>query len=127
MDKYFFIRYDFRQGLWNLSSTKADISFTSVASKVSLGKSPWKEDKEEKFYSVSALGEYEWHNHNIPSCPTKQRLGLSSCPSTQFNCADGNCVEMNQRCNQIAECPDGSDEFNCQIIPVINQYQVEFS
>ena len=35
------------------------------------------------------------------------------CTSTQFNCANGQCVPVASRCNNIRECSDGSDELNC--------------
>ena len=51
-------------------------------------------------------------------------MSLSLCTAGEFNYEDENWVEMEQRCNQRMECPDGSDEFNYLTVPVIKQYQV---
>ena len=32
---------------------------------------------------------------------------------TELRCANGACYNRTQRCNQVAECRDGSDEANC--------------
>ena len=35
------------------------------------------------------------------------------CSSSQFTCANGQCVPLTARCNSINECADNSDEQNC--------------
>ena len=37
-----------------------------------------------------------------------------ACRAEQFTCIDGTCVPGNSRCNDIPECPDGSDELACR-------------
>ena len=77
--------------------------------------------------NIPALGEQDWSSKNNPNCPESQRISLSACRPSEFNCWDGNCVKMTQRCNQRSECQDGSDEFNCQTIPFLKEYQVSIS
>ena len=35
------------------------------------------------------------------------------CSSSQFTCANGQCVSLTARCNSVNECADNSDEQNC--------------
>ena len=42
------------------------------------------------------------------------RVKLTSCKEGQFTCSDGQCVSMEQRCDQIAQCRDQSDEEDCR-------------
>ena len=45
------------------------------------------------------------------------QLKMSGCNTDgEFTCDDGQCVTMEQRCDQIANCKDGSDEENCQVL-----------
>ena len=37
----------------------------------------------------------------------------SSCSSNQFQCVEGHCIDLKNRCNEVQECLDGSDEFLC--------------
>ena len=39
---------------------------------------------------------------------------VKRCTSSQFTCADGNCINMTQRCNRVYDCRDGSDEQACE-------------
>ena len=43
-------------------------------------------------------------------------MKLTGCNKTQFTCDDGNCITMEQRCNQMPDCDDKSDELNCRIL-----------
>ena len=49
-------------------------------------------------------------------------MKLTGCSSTQFTCDDGQCVNMEQRCNQVTDCEDKSDEFNCKILALERGY-----
>ena len=40
-----------------------------------------------------------------------------------FTCDDGTCVEMNQRCDLQVDCPDSSDEKNCDVLQVPSDYR----
>ena len=41
------------------------------------------------------------------------------CTSVQFTCANGQCVPVSARCNNVRECTDGSDEQNCGMILIL--------
>ena len=49
-------------------------------------------------------------------------MKLSGCNNTQFTCDDGQCVKMEERCNQMPNCQDKSDEFNCRILALERGY-----
>lgn len=35
------------------------------------------------------------------------------CGKDQFQCADGNCIRIEDQCNDYIDCADGSDEDDC--------------
>ena len=49
-------------------------------------------------------------------------MKLTGCNKTQFTCDDGQCVTMEERCNQIPDCDDESDELNCKILKLKEGY-----
>ena len=75
-----------------------------------------------------ALGKHEWVvSGDVFECnrgqPYSAVLKLSGCnPEGEFTCADGQCVTMEQRCNQIPNCRDKSDKNNCQLLMVEDGY-----
>ena len=50
-------------------------------------------------------------------------LTLSLCyPGKDFTCDSGQCIPLAKRCNQLSECADGSDEYNCNLVNVPTSY-----
>lgn len=47
---------------------------------------------------------------------------VTLCNREDFTCSDGSCVSLSKRCDQVANCPDNSDELNCQIIIIPKGY-----
>ena len=42
-------------------------------------------------------------------------LGVPHCPpKVHFSCANSNCVPLDKHCNEVDDCGDNSDEFNCK-------------
>jgi len=37
----------------------------------------------------------------------------AACRFDQFECMNGKCIYMYQRCDDVAHCPGGEDELNC--------------
>jgi len=52
-------------------------------------------------------------------------LTLTTCFPNKFTCDDGTCVRINQRCNLVVDCPDKSDEKNCDILRLNEDYRGE--
>ena len=68
------------------------------------------------------LGKHKWRvTGDVYSCnegqPYTTLLKMSGCnPEGEFTCDDGQCVTMEERCNQIPNCRDGSDELECKLL-----------
>ena len=68
------------------------------------------------------LGGQKWNIENdSPAChegePYTSQLKMSSCNTDgEFSCNDGQCVTMEERCDQVPDCRDKSDEENCQLL-----------
>ena len=81
-----------------------------------------------------ALGANTWTvSNDTKECNTNDGetyetvLTLSACSDSQFTCADGNCVKMEQRCDGRTHCNDESDEMECKIIKLKSSYSAGIS
>ena len=69
-----------------------------------------------------ALGKHNWTIFgDTIQCSRNQssytiEMKLTGCNESQFTCDDGQCVNMEQRCNQLPNCRDESDEMGCKIL-----------
>lgn len=69
-----------------------------------------------------ALGKHNWTiNGDADQCSKGQQsytieMKLTGCKEGQFTCDDGQCVSIEQRCNQLTNCRDKSDEIGCTIL-----------
>lgn len=52
-------------------------------------------------------------------------LSLASCKTWHFACSDGTCIEMHQRCNDVFDCFDRSDENDCTILKKKTTYNAK--
>ena len=105
------IRYNDTSKLWLITNAVSSVKAESMATKLSY-----------------VLGKHEWTvTDDVSSCSDGQTyktlLKLSGCnPDGEFTCNNGQCVTMEQRCNQIPNCRDKSDEVNCKLLVLENNY-----
>ena len=98
------ITYDEQTSQWTLSSSKSNISAVSTSNKVTyaIGKQIWK---------ISG-DSYKCNEGETYST----RLKLTGCRDGQFTCEDGQCIRMEERCDQLTDCRDESDEKGCILL-----------
>ena len=105
------IEYNDTTSNWVLRDARYDVTAMSRATKMSY-----------------VLGKHKWTISNDTfKCnegkPYTTQLKLSGCnPEGEFTCADGQCIKMEERCNQVPDCRDKSDERQCQIIVLEGGY-----
>ena len=105
------IEYNDTTNQWILTDALSDVTAMSRATKLSY-----------------LLGKHEWTISNDDyQCgkgkPYTTMLKLTGCnPEGEFTCDDGPCVKMEERCNQIPDCRDKSDENHCKLIVLENSY-----
>jgi Low-density lipoprotein receptor domain class A len=77
------------------------------------------------------LGTNQWTVIEDRACyPGPSRivtLSLSSCQSQEFNCDDGACTHLDNRCDGLFDCSDGSDEKNCHFLDGLDDYNKDIS
>ena len=49
-------------------------------------------------------------------------MKLSGCADDSFTCDDGQCIDINNRCDQVIDCRDKSDEMNCKLLVLEDGY-----
>ncbi|XP_068246314.1 uncharacterized protein [Palaemon carinicauda] len=50
---------------------------------------------------------------------------ITACNSTEYTCNDGMCITKPQRCDMTIDCPDKSDELDCNIILIPVGYSTQ--
>ena len=98
------IEYNDTTSQWILTDAKHKVSASSRATKLSY-----------------VLGKHKWTISNDAfECnegkPYSTMLKLTGCAEDEFTCNDGQCIKMEERCDQVPDCRDKSDEVGCQLI-----------
>lgn len=52
-------------------------------------------------------------------------LTFSDCHPDKFTCSDGSCIGLDQKCDSVIDCEDGTDETECQFLVADNNYAKE--
>ena len=105
------IRYNESSKQWVMTDARASVMAKSQASKESY-----------------ALGKQEWTvTNDVFACnkgePYTTQFKLSGCNlEGEFTCNDGQCVTMEERCDQIPDCRDKSDERDCKLLETEEGY-----
>ena len=73
------------------------------------------------------LGKQNWTIENdsmkcYEGLPYTIELKLTGCREGQFTCNDGQCIAMEERCDQMPDCLDKSDEVECHLLVLENGY-----
>ena len=71
---------------------------------------------EDKHYP---MGRFEWIK--IQDNQTVM-LSFDACKDDQFNCKNGKCISLTQRCNEKKDCSDNSDEEECSYLQMPDDY-----
>ena len=71
--------------------------------------------------SILPIGRHSWV---LDDCGLNKSvsLTLTKCDTTGFTCNDGSCIHISARCDLKPDCPDQSDEFNCQRVVMDGKY-----
>ena len=78
-------------------------------------------------YNSYVLGKHEWMvTGDDVSCHKGEAyttfFKLTGCLDGDFTCDDGQCVRMEQRCDQLPDCDDESDEMGCKLVVLKDSY-----
>ena len=103
---------DYIEKMWRIDVIDSNVTAMSSAS-----------------FASFTLGKHNWTINGDRGCGfgenyTKE-LKMSGCTEGKFTCNDGQCVRMDQRCNQVPDCEDESDERNCRILELKDGYNKE--
>ena len=106
------IEHDKKSGLWKLSVVEFNVTGTSKTTQASF-----------------TLGRHNWTisgdkgcNKDTDTDSYKTELKMSGCEEDQFTCNDGQCISMDERCDQLPHCRDKSDERGCEILVLESGY-----
>ena len=125
------IEHDTTTGHWTIHDARSNVTATTLAN-----------------WETYVLGKYNWTVQNDDRrCQQQENQGeeystelkLTGCnqgfeyrgilgdervvsDDGQFTCNDGQCVNMTERCDQVRDCRDGSDEEGCQLIVMMKGF-----
>jgi hypothetical protein len=81
--------------------------------------------------SSDTIGNHHWTFTDDINCnegkTVETSVSLALCPPSDFNCDDGQCVDLFGKCNGFNNCQDGSDEMYCYTVQLPATYNKQLS
>ncbi|XP_069163863.1 uncharacterized protein [Procambarus clarkii] len=71
------------------------------------------------------VGIHKWTVTGDKCMHSEMDMLITACGEGEYTCSDGTCIGKTKRCDLVADCPDMSDELNCNMVQVPNGYSVE--
>ena len=111
------IFFDPLDNRWTLQSLKSPGKISKLTEmfsemKYPIGRLEWTvENNETAEYGVCQLTNGQVHI-----------LTFSDCHPNKFSCNNGQCIEINDKCNGIIDCDDGTDELECEFLILDKEY-----
>ena len=100
---------EYAEKVWRLNVINSDVTGISSAS-----------------FASFTLGKHNWTIKGDDGCSSADtyitELKMSGCQANEYTCNDGQCVSMDDRCNQLPNCRDESDERNCNVLVLKDGY-----
>ena len=99
------IKYNTLLSKWVLEDKNSNVTATSAAS-----------------HHSYALGKHNWTiSGDTAKCSDSQarytiEMKLTGCKEDEFTCDDGQCINLEKRCDQLPNCRDRSDEIGCKFL-----------
>ena len=107
------IRYNSSKKVWDISS----IPHPEVAA------------RSKAVFGTLLIGKHLWQISDDTQCQpgvVDLNIKLSTCSEGQFTCGDGECIDIDFRCDRAKHCRDWSDEIDCNIVQTPEGYLKEF-
>ena len=106
-----------------MAGTRIEFSGQWKISVIMLNTSAVTSADEESF----VLGRHSWiFTDESVKCkeasPHTRGLKMTRCGEGEFTCGNGDCIVMEERCDQVADCTDESDEVDCSVLVTKENY-----
>ena len=108
-----FIYYDTERRLWAwIDKSKPNSTVTTLAKEKSM------------MIGINEMDFSDYDDKCVELLKEKVlRIKLTTCDEGLFTCDDGQCIDIETRCDQSPNCKDQSDENNCNMLVVKDNYK----
>lgn len=97
-----------RNNSWIVESTEHTTKLTTSGVSLPIGRRVWR-----------------W-NTKVPGKSEELLLTFTVCRTSEFSCENGECIPITQRCDDVVDCKDATDEKECNVIRKPKGYDIMY-